>query len=210
MDSVIDGYIHDHTTRENKVLAELYRETHLRVLNPRMLSGHLQGRFLEMISQMIRPNRILEIGTYTGYSAICLAKGLSENGILHTIEVNPELEEFAAKYFRMAGFENRIVQHIGDALEIIPHISEMFDLVFIDAAKENYLDYYHLVFDKVKNGGFILADNALWDGKVAEKDNISDKETKGIKVFNEFIQQDIRVNNVIVSIRDGIMIAHKI
>jgi predicted O-methyltransferase YrrM len=210
MNSAIETYITDHTSPEDDLLKRLNRETHLKVLNPRMLSGHVQGRFLEMISKMIRPKRILEIGTYTGYSAICLAKGLAGNGILHTIEVNPELEEFAKRYFREAGLESQIIQHGGDALELIPQIDETFDLVFIDAAKESYLDYYHLIFDKVRKGGFILADNALWDGKVVDLNQVQDKETQGIMAFNDFIRKDDRVENVLLSLRDGIMIIRKL
>lgn len=210
MNSTIETYITDHTSPEDDLLKRLNRETHLKVLNPRMLSGHVQGRFLEMISKMIQPHRILEIGTYTGYSAICLAKGLSGNGILHTIEVNPELEEFAKRYFREAGLEKQIIQHRGDALELIPQINETFDLVFIDAAKESYLDYYHLIFDKVRKGGFILADNALWDGKVVDPNQSQDKETNGIVAFNDFIRNDNRVEKVLLSIRDGIMIIRKL
>jgi len=210
MNSAIETYITDHTSPEDDLLKRLNRETHLKVLNPRMLSGHVQGRFLEMISKMIRPQRILEIGTYTGYSAICLAKGLAGNGILHTIEVNPELEEFAKRYFREAGLESQIIQHGGDALELIPQIDETFDLVFIDAAKESYLDYYHLIFGKVRKGGFILADNALWDGKVVDPNQVQDKETQGIIAFNDFIRKDDRVENLLLSLRDGIMIIRKL
>ena len=210
MNSTIETYITNHTSPEDDLLKRLNRETHLKVLNPRMLSGHVQGRFLEMISKMIQPNRILEIGTYTGYSAICLAKGLVRNGILHTIEVNAELEEFAKRYFREAGLETQIIQHTGDALKLIPQIDETFDLVFIDAAKECYLDYYHLVFDKVRKGGFILADNALWDGKVVDPNQVQDKETQGIIAFNDFIRKDDRVENVLLSLRDGIMIIRKL
>ena len=210
MNSTLETYITDHTSPEDELLKRLNRETHLKVLNPRMLSGHVQGRFLEMISKMIQPHRILEIGTYTGYSAICLAKGLAGNGILHTIEVNPELEEFAKRYFREAGLEKQIIQHSGDALELIPQINETFDLVFIDAAKESYLDYYHLIFDKVRKGGFILADNALWDGKVVDPNQAQDKETHGIVAFNDFIRNDNRVEKVLLSLRDGIMIIRKL
>jgi caffeoyl-CoA O-methyltransferase len=206
----IENYISNHTSQEDEVLARLYRETHLKVLNPRMLSGHVQGVFLEMISRMVHPRRILEIGTYTGYSAICLARGLSEDGILHTIEVNPELAEFSGRYFQEAGVASRIIQHTGDALKIIPYIGEMFDLVFIDAAKEFYPEYYHLVLDKVKNGGFILADNALWDGKVTGDQPGGDKETSGMREFNNIVQKDERVQNVLLSVRDGMMMIRKL
>jgi predicted O-methyltransferase YrrM len=207
---MIEKYISDHTSPEDEVLAKLNRETHLKVLYPRMLSGHVQGRILEMISRMIQPRSILEIGTYTGYSAICLAKGLAKDGILHTIEINPELEEIAGRYFGEAGLESCIVRHTGDALELIPQMNKQFDLVFIDAAKEHYPDYYRLVFNKVRPGGFILADNALWDGKVVYPENISDKETSGIMKFNDLVHQDERVENVLLSDRDGLMIIRKL
>lgn len=206
----IEKYILDHTKVEDSLLAELNRETNLKVIQPRMLSGHLQGKFLEMISCMINPKTILEIGTYTGYSAICLAKGLSVDGILHTIEVNPELKLFSERYFERSGLKYKIQQHTGNALDIIPQMDEVFDLVFIDADKENYLNYYKLVFDKVKNGGFILADNALWDGKVVDAHDSQDNETKGIVEFNNFVQQDRRVENMLLPLRDGIMIVRKL
>ncbi len=206
----LEKYILDHTKAEDDLLAQLNRETHLKVIYPRMLSGHLQGKYLEMISHMIKPKSILEIGTYTGYSAICMAKGLSVDGILHTIEINPELNSFSEKYFEKAGLKYKIQQHTGSALDIIPHLNESFDLVFIDADKENYLAYYKLVFDKVNTGGFILADNALWDGKVLENIKKQDKETKGIDVFNKYIQQDKNVENMLLPLRDGIMMIRKL
>lgn len=205
----LENYILEHTTAEDGLLADLNRETHLKVMYPRMLSGNLQGRFLEMISHMINPKVILEIGTYTGYSAICLAKGLSDDGVIHTIEINPELNSFAKKYFNKSGLKYKIQQHVGSALEIIPQLNEVFDLVFIDADKENYLNYYKLVFDQVKSGGFILADNALWDGKVMKNPDNQDKETKGIDEFNKYIQQDTRVENMLLPLRDGIMMIRK-
>lgn len=206
---MLDGYIQNHTTAEDEILAQLYRETHLRVLNPRMLSGPVQGKLLEIFSRMMNPLAILEIGTYTGYSAICLARGLAPGGVLHTIEVNPELDEIAGKYFKIAGLEKKIVRHTGDALHIIPSLEEIFDLVFIDAAKEHYPDYYSLVFDKVRTGGIILADNVLWDGKVVHQSKKPDKETAGIIAFNDMVQQDVRVENVMISDRDGLMIIRK-
>ncbi len=206
----LEKYILDHTKEEDGLLAELNRETYLKTIHPRMLSGHLQGKFLEMISHMIKPKTILEIGTFTGYSAICLAKGLSDDGVLHTIEINPELKNFSVKYFERSGLNYKIKQHTGSALDIIPQLNEVFDLVFIDADKENYLSYYKLVFDKVKTGGFILADNALWDGKVLKNPNQQDKETKGVDEFNKYIQQDKRVENMILSLRDGIMMVRKL
>lgn len=209
INSDIYNYAEKFTSEESAVLKKLNRETHLNILYPRMLSGKLQGTFLKMISYMISPKRILEIGTYTGYSAICLASGLSENGLLHTIEINPELEDIERKYFEEARLTEKIKLQIGDALEIIPTLSEQFEIVFIDADKENYLNYYNLVFDKVKKGGFILADNVLWDGKVLEVPENSDIETKALQEFNQFVQNDNRVENLLLPFRDGISIIRK-
>lgn len=205
IDPKIEKYAEEHTSSENEVLYKLNRETNLKVIHPRMLSGHLQGKLLEMISCMIQPTKILEIGTYTGYSAICLSKGLKRGGKLHTIEHNPELKKIACDAFKNAGIENNVVYHLGNAMDIIPEIDGLFDLVFIDADKENYLNYYKLIFDKVAKGGFILADNALWSGKVLENSTSADKETKGLIAFNDFVQQDERVENVLLTVRDGIM-----
>ena len=206
----IDQYISAHTQAENELLQKLNRETHAKVLLPRMLSGHVQGKILEMISKMINPNYILEIGTYTGYSALCLATGLTEKGKLHTIEINDELETFARSFFEKSEFANKIDFRIGDALEIIPNLKNNIDLVFIDADKRNYLAYYEAVISKVKKGGFILADNVLWGNKVIEKIKDNDLYTKGIIEFNKFVHKDKRVENVILPIRDGIMILRKI
>lgn len=206
----LNQYIRDFTSQEDQVLYELQRETNLKVLYPRMISGPVQGKFLEMISFMIQPENVLEIGTYTGYSAICFAKGLTESGQLHTIELNPELSDFAHKYFEKAGVSDKIVQHIGNALEVIPQLDKEWDLVFLDADKENYLNYYHLVFDKVRKGGFILADNVLWDGKVFNPKTNNDKETKGIVEFSNFVKNDKRVENLLLPLRDGVMILRKL
>lgn len=205
----IEDYILQHSDDEDPALAELNRETNLKILRPRMLSGHLQGKVLEMISKMIQPEKILELGTYTGYSAICLAKGLQENGILHTIELNDELEDFILKYLHKATLESKVKLHFGDARTIIPQLNEQFDLVFIDADKRQYLDYYHLIFDLVKPGGFILADNVLWSGKVIELESPDDEYTKGIFEFNEFIKNDDRVEKVILPLRDGLTLIRK-
>lgn len=205
----IEDYILNHSDSEDPVLAELNRETNLKILRPRMLSGHLQGKILEMISKMIQPQKILEIGTYTGYSAICLAKGLKNNGTLHTIELNDELEQFIRKYFNKAGLENQIKLHIGNALEIIPKIDEPFDLVFIDGDKREYLQYYHSVLEYVKPGGFILADNVLWSGKVIEQESPDDEYTRGIIEFNEWVKNDHRVEKVILPLRDGLTLIRK-
>ena len=210
------AYAEAHSTPETPLLARLNRETHLSQVYPRMLSGHLQGTFLKMISQMICPMRILEIGTFTGYSAINLATGLftspsltGESGVLHTIEVNPEQEAMIRSFISDAGLEKQIILHIGNALEIIPQLNETWDMVFIDADKPNYLNYYQMVFPHVRQGGYIIADNVLWDGKVLDKPEKMDKDTQGISRFNEFVQNDDRVENMVLPIRDGLMIIRK-
>ena len=207
---LLEQYIINHITAEEEYLRELDRETNIKVLRSRMLSGHLQGQLLQMISSMIRPYRILEIGTFTGYSALCLAKGLKEGGKLHTIEIDDELQSIAHKYFVKSGMVDRIVHHIGDAQQIIPSLNEMFDLVFIDADKRDYCAYYHLAFDKVRVGGFILADNILWNGKVVEPQAAEEEQTRGILQFNDLVQNDNRVCNVILPVRDGIMVVQKV
>jgi len=207
---LLDQYILDHTSPEEDYLNELDRETHQKVLHPRMLSGHLQGQILSMISCMVKPMVILEIGTFTGYSALCLAKGLSEGGKLHTIEMDDELELISQKYFLESGMSDRIIQHTGDARQIIPTINQSFDLVFIDADKRDYCDYYHLIFDHIPVGGFILADNVLWDGKVVDPESVNEDQTRGILEFNDLVQNDYRVRNVILPVRDGIMIVQKV
>ncbi|WP_320017684.1 O-methyltransferase [Labilibaculum manganireducens] len=205
----LEDYILKHTETEDLVLKDLTRETHVKMLRPRMLSGHLQGKFLKMTCQMIRPSRILEIGTYTGYSAISMAMGTSKDCIIHTIDCNDELEQFTRKYIKRSGFENRIQFHIGDALKIIPQLEECFDLVFIDADKRQYIEYFEAVFPKLKKGGFVLADDVLWDGKVVEEIENNDKQTQGIINFNHFIQEDSRVENLILPIRHGLMMIRK-
>lgn len=205
----LEKYILEHTTEVDPVLQELERETFLKVLRPRMLSGQLQGKMLELFSQMMQPKRILEIGTYTGYSAICLAKGLQKGGMLHTIEINDELENMASNYFAKAGLSDKITQHIGDAKNIISSLDETFDLVFIDADKREYSTYFDLIIDKVRPGGILIADNILWDGKVVEKVDPNDEQTQGILAFNEKIKNDSRVNQVIIPLRDGLMVIRK-
>ncbi len=202
----LEKYILDHIESEDKVLKELDRETNLKVLGARMLSGHLQGQVLTMLSKMIQPERILEVGTFTGYSAICLARGLKENGKLITIEIDDELENFAHRYIDKAGLQDKIIQLIGPALEIISKLNETFDLVFLDADKQEYIEYYNQVFDKVRKGGIIIADNVLWSGKVLDKPAPDDDQTTGIIEFNEMIKNDDRVEKVILPIRDGITI----
>jgi len=205
----IDKYILNHIDAEDEILNELDRDTHLNVLGARMISGHLQGQVLTMLSKMIRPKAILEIGTFTGYSAICLAKGLQENGKLITIEIDDELKNRAKKYFEKAGILQNVVQLIGPALEIIPTLNETFDLVFIDAHKPEYPDYYRAVFEKVNYGGYIIADNTLWSGKVIETPPEDDDFTKGIIEFNSIIKNDNRVEKVILPLRDGMTIIRK-
>ena len=206
----IEQYACNHTQEENIVLAELNRETWAKVLIPRMLSGHLQGRALSMFSKMIRPKCILEIGTFTGYSAICLSEGLQEGGKLHTIDINEELKSMSLNYFKKAEISKNVVQYVGNALEIIPNIKDEFDLVFIDADKENYSNYFRIVMEKIPIGGFIIADNVLWSGKVVEKVKGIDQETKAIQEFNTLVQTSERVENILMPIRDGLMICQKI
>ena len=201
-------YAGDHSTPETDLLKRISRDTHAKVMMPRMLSGHLQGRVLAMISQMVRPERILEIGTYTGYSAICLAEGLQEHGKLITLDINEELEQRVRRYFDEAGLASKIQYQIGNAIEIIPTLKESFDLVFIDADKENYPLYFDLVIDKVRPGGIILADNVLWSGKVIQEKK--DKDTRAVVEFNNMIRNDKRVENVLLPIRDGIFIIRKV
>lgn len=208
----INGYSEQHTTPESDLLKKLNRDTHVKILQPRMLSGHLQGRYLAEVSYMMRPRRILEIGTYTGYSALCLAEGLADDGKIITIDVNEELETFTRSFFDESPFADKIDYRIGDAGEIIPTLDEVFDLVFIDADKMNYTKYYNLVFDKVRKGGYILSDNVLWSGKVAnvEEGKKIDKDTKNLLDFNKMCHDDPRTENILLPLRDGIMISRKL
>ena len=205
----IEQYITSHTTKEDDILFELNRETHIKAINPRMLSGHPQGKLLELISKVIAPENILEIGTYTGYSGICLARGLKEGGMLHTIERNDELASIQDKYFQKSGLKKCIKRHTGDAMEIIPRLNILFDLVFIDADKKHYPDFFNLVINKIKKGGVILADNVLWDGKVVD-DTSNDPDTFAIKEFNKKVANDKRVEATILPLRDGISIIRKL
>ena len=206
----LNEYIDLNTTPESPVLAALNRETNVKRGDAVMLSGHLQGAFLQMISNMVRPERILEIGTYTGYSAICLAQGLTATGRLHTIEIDEELHDMAATYFAKAGLKDKIVQHTGIATDIIGGLNELFDLVFIDADKANYENYYDLVFDKVRPGGYIMADNVLYDGEVIWAEDKQSKNARAITSFNKKISSDSRIEHVLVPLRDGIMLMRKI
>lgn len=210
IDKVIDQYLLSHIEEESPLLARLYRQTQVMMVNGRMCSGHLQGSLLTLLSKLVRPSKILEIGTYTGYSALCLANGLSDNGILHTIEINDELELLAASFFEESGLRERIIQHIGDADDIIPQLDEKFDLVFIDADKRKYLSNYNLLFPKVALGGVIIADNTLWAGKVVQKVMPNDEQTIGIMLFNDFVKTDPRVETFMIPIRDGMTVLRKI
>lgn len=208
LDPSIHQYVELHTSDESDLLKRINRDTHAKVMMPRMLSGHVQGRYLSMISKLMRPKTILELGTYTGYSAICLAEGLAEGGQLITIDINEELEERVRKYFEEAGISNRVDYRIGKALNIIPTLEENFDLIFIDADKENNGKYYDLLIDKLTPGGLMLVDNVLWSGKVvADK---KDKDTQAILDFNKKVQQDPRVENVLLPLRDGILMIRKV
>lgn len=210
LDKKIDEYVQTHTGEESELLQKIDRFTHLKVMMPRMLSGHLQGRVLSMLSHMINPSNILEIGTYTGYSGLCMAEGLKENGKLHTVDINEELESAVRGFFSESKYKDQINYHIGNALDVIPTLDITFDLVFIDADKANYQNYYDLVFDMVKSGGYIIADNVLWSGKVVEAYRKKlDKDTQAIMDFNAFVQLDERVENVLFPIRDGLMVVRK-
>lgn len=210
LDKKLDDYIVAHTEIEDDVLQELNRQTHLQVLIPRMIAGHYQGRVLSMLSHMIKPKNVLEIGTYTGYSAICFAEGLAANGKIHTIDLNEELESFQTTFFEKSGYMDQIIQYVGNAVEIIPTLNEEFDLVYIDADKENYCNYYDQVFDKVPSGGYIIADNVLWSGKVVQPLDPKDEETAMLLAYNKKVQEDKRVQNVLLPVRDGLMVARKL
>ncbi len=205
----LDDYVCAHSENEPGILHELNRQTHINVMQPRMLSGHFQGRVLSMLSHMIQPKNVLEIGTYTGYSALCFAEGLAENGKIITIDKNEELEDLVREFVEKAGFENQVECLIGDAMEIIPTLTQSFDLVFIDADKSNYINYYNLVFDKVKKGGYIIIDNVLWSGKVLEEVSENDKDTSVLVELNKLIHEDERVQEVLLPIRDGLMVVRK-
>jgi predicted O-methyltransferase YrrM len=203
----LDRYIAEHTKQPNEVLRQLERDTFAKIYMPQMVSGHVQGRFLSMISQLVQPKNVLDIGTFTGYSALCLSEGLQPGGTVYTMDVNAELETMVRQFIERGGASEKIKYLIGDAVQLIPALAVTLDLVFIDADKENYSNYYDLVFDKVRSGGVILADNVLWSGKVAESN--PDAETKALMAYCRKVQDDPRVENVLVSIRDGVMMARK-
>lgn len=204
---LLESYIANHSEPEPQLLTELTRETHLKVVQPRMITGHFQGRVLSMLSKIINPAYILEIGTYTGYSALCLAEGLQKNGELHTIEVNEELHQLQRTYFDKSGFGSQIFQHTGDALDIIPTLEKTFDLVFIDAQKVNYDAYFEAVINKTKPGSIILSDNVLWSGKVVEPLQKGDKATEALLAYNEKLKNDPRVETILLPIRDGLTLS---
>ncbi|MBQ4822254.1 O-methyltransferase [Aquimarina sp. MMG016] len=203
----LDTYVVHHTQQEPELLRQLTRETYQKILQPRMLSGPYQGRVLSMLSKLIRPKSILEIGTYTGYSALCIAEGMQKDGILHTIDINEELERFQRKYFNLSPYGDQIHQHIGNATEIIPDLDLKFDLVFIDADKPNYSTYFDLIINKMNRGGIILSDNVLWSGKVIEKLEEDDLSTKALLAYNKLLADDDRIETVLLPIRDGLTIS---
>lgn len=206
----INVYTEDHTSPESDLLEKINRDTQANVLQPRMLSGHLQGRVLAMFSKMIKPKRVLEIGTYTGYSALCFAEGLAEGGLIHTIDINEELKDRINKYFSDSEYADQLKLHIGNALDIVPSLEETWDLVFIDADKENYINYYNLVIDHLSVGGYIIADNVLWSGKVLNDPQSLDLDTRVLAEYNAMVQADKRVENVLFPVRDGLMVCRKI
>ncbi|MFP4664962.1 MAG: O-methyltransferase [Bacteroidales bacterium] len=206
-DTKLEKYIRDHSVGEAEVFRELYRQTHLHALHPRMASGHIQGRFLSMLSRLKAPKRILEIGTYTGYSALCLAEGLQDDGLLTSIEINDELEDFIRRYIRQAGMQEKINLIIGDAKTIIPGLEDTYDMVFIDGDKRDYPEYFRICKDKICPDGLLIADNVLWDGKVTETPDARDGMTKGIQEFNTLITEDADFENFILPVRDGLMMA---
>ena len=203
----LEDYIEQHSQNEPELLAALNKETYQKILLPRMLSGHFQGRVLSMLSKLIRPKSILEIGTYTGYSALCLCEGMQENGILHTIDIKEELLDFQRKYFDKSPWGKQIVQHLGEAIDIIPTLDNTFDLVFIDADKENYLNYFELIIPKMNKGGIILSDNVLWSGKVLEPLQPNDISTKILLEYNQVLKNDPRIETVLLPIRDGLTVS---
>lgn len=206
----IDEYILQHIDPEGDYLHALYRDTHLKLLYPRMASGHLQGRMLKMFVRMIKPSCILEIGTYSGYSALCMAEGLPEGGMIHTFEINDEQEEFTRPWFEGSPYADRIKLYIGDALQLVPQLGLTFDLAFVDGDKRRYVDYYEMILPRLADGGYIIADNTLWDGHVLEEHpHASDLQTQGIKAFNDLVARDERVEKVILPLRDGLTIIRK-
>ena len=205
----LDDYIVNHSQEEPELLKQLTRETYQKVLQPIMLSGSYQGRVLSMLSKLIQPKMILELGTYTGYSTLCLAEGLHPDGEINTIDINEELVDFQRNYFDKSGYGKQIIQHTGNALDVIPNLDKTFDLVFIDADKPNYINYFHLIIDKLRSGGILLSDNVLWHGKVIEKLNPKDVSTKAVLEYNTLLKEDARIETVLLPIRDGLTISRR-
>lgn len=203
----LENYVTAHSENEPKLLQQLNKETHQKILQPRMLSGHFQGRVLSILAKLIQPKNILELGTYTGYATLCLAEGLHEEGTIDTIDINEELEDIQNKYFELSGKRNQIVQHVGNALDIIPQLNKKFDLVFIDADKENYINYWNLIVPMMNKGGIILSDNVLWSGKVLEEIKKNDKSTPILIAYNKLVKDDPRVETVLLPIRDGLTVS---
>lgn len=206
----IENYATQHSENEPELLQELSRRTHLNVLQPRMLSGHFQGRILSLLSKIIQPKTILEIGTYTGYATLCLAEGLQKDGILHTIDIKEELQDLQREFFNRSGKGKQIIQHLGQAIDIIPKLEMTFDLVFIDADKQNYANYFDLIIEKMNSGGIILSDNVLWSGKVVEEVKSNDKQTKALLAYNQKLKEDSRIETVLLPIRDGLTVSRVI
>lgn len=205
----MEDYILSHSDEEGSLLSTLYRDANVNLLRPRMLAGHLQGRILKMFCHMLRPHRVLEIGTYTGYATLCMAEGLEDDALIHTIEINDEMEDFIMKYFPRSPYKDKIKLHFGDALELIPTLGETFDMVYIDGDKRQYSDYFETAFPYIRQGGLILADNTLWDGKVIEEVHSSDRQTEEILHFNDKIKNDDRIEKVILPLRDGLTMIWK-
>ncbi|HPW98911.1 MAG TPA: O-methyltransferase [Flavobacterium sp.] len=206
----LDHYVTVHSQDEPELLAQLNKETFQKILQPRMLSGHFQGRVLSLLSKIINPKTVLEIGTYTGYATLCMAEGLDENGTIDTIDIEEELVDFQRKYFDKSSWGNQITQHLGDALKIIPNLNKKYDLVFIDADKENYINYFHLIVPMMNKGGIILSDNVLWSGKVIEEVKANDVTTKILLEYNKLLKEDSRVETVLLPIRDGLTVSRKL
>jgi len=203
----LENYIEKHSAPELELLQQLNKETYQKILQPRMLSGHFQGRVLSMLSKIINPKHILELGTYTGYATLCLAEGLKSDGTIDTIDINEELEDIQQKYFSSSAFKDQIIQHIGNALDIVPTLNKKFDLVFIDADKENYINYWNLIVPMMNKGGIILSDNVLWSGKVLEEVQKNDKSTPILLEYNKIVNEDLRVETVLLPIRDGLTVS---
>ena len=208
-EEILDEYISAHIEPEDDLLRDIYRETNLKMINPRMASGHIQGRLLKMLVSMIRPKLVLEVGTFTGYATLCMAQGLPQGGLIHTVEIDDELEDFIKKGIDRSPLKDRISLHIGDALKVVPQLGLMFDMIFLDGEKKEYPDYYTVLLDYLKPGGYMIADNTLWDGHVTDPDYDSDPQTAAVRKFNDMVRADERVEVAMIPIRDGLSIIRK-